>query len=164
MLFIYTFTYFVVYLLLSKAICINSLCISRLFYDDGKFDNKHSSWVISCIAKVTRVNFNQNSELRTKSQNSESSRDPKSVDFATQVLKKVNAWNFLVHLIQLILAIGEPFLSRTSDIILFRNSNINYPILHMVAIFLLEKVIVDARIWTYRLVQQINHAFPFRDS
>ena len=52
-------------------------------------------------AKVNRVNFNQDSEP---------SRYPKSVDFATQVLKKVNAWKFLVHLIQVTLAIEEPSL------------------------------------------------------
>ena len=53
-------------------------------------------------AKVTRVTFDQDTQP---------SRDPKSVDFATQVLKKVKAWKFLVHSIQLTLANEEPFLS-----------------------------------------------------
>ena len=53
-------------------------------------------------AKITRVNFDQDTQPR---------RDPKSVDFATQVLKKVKAWKFLVDLIQLFLADEEPFLS-----------------------------------------------------
>ena len=64
----------------------------------------------------------------------------------------MKAWKFLVQLIQLTLDIKGLFGVERVLLYCFEIPTSIFFILHIVAIILLEKVIVDARTWTCRLV------------